>query len=95
MMLMSELEGFITKPCRADISCEFIPKKKMELSLEGVSKKLRDRGILIDLETPFLIMFAVLGKKVTLFKSGKMLIKELRDKDRAREIAQRTLELIK
>ncbi len=92
---MSKLEGFIVKPCRADISCEFIPKRDMNLSLKVVAERLRKQNVLIDLETPFLLMFPVNGKKVTLFKSGKMLIKELREKEKARKIAEATLELIK
>ncbi|HLC36658.1 MAG TPA: hypothetical protein VJK05_03575 [archaeon] len=93
-MAKLELSDFVGQPCKSRVAYEFIPKKKMNLNLEELSKKLENQDVYIEISTPFLLILKLNGQNISLFSSGKMIIKELKEPKKAREIAEKLVEKI-
>ena len=89
-----ELSDFVGKPCKSRVAFEFIPKKRVKLDLEKAAKDLREDGVFIEIETPFLLVLKI-GVPVTLFQSGKILIKETNVEQEARKTALKLVKLLK
>ncbi len=90
-----ELDDFIGKPCKSRVAFEFVPKRKQSLRLETVAERLRTAGVFVEVDTPFIVMLKIEGMSVSLFKSGKILVKQTRDEREARGIASRLAGMIK
>ncbi len=88
-----ELDDFQSKLCGSGNSYEFIPKRKQKLNLESVAKKLCEDA-LIEAETPFVIMMKYNDAKISLFRSGKLIVKNITDAEAAKKIAQKIINLI-
>ncbi|MDO8624583.1 MAG: hypothetical protein Q7R47_00760 [Candidatus Diapherotrites archaeon] len=87
-----ELKDFIVQPCKSRLAFEFIPKHKHELDLVHAAVKLKEAGVGIEVETPFLLMLTAGAHGVSLFKSGKLIVKDTQDKETARGVAQRIID---
>ena len=92
---MIELSGFMGQPCRSRLAYEFVPKKDYKLNLEEVAKSLKENEVFIELDTPYLLMLKISAKNVSLFKSGKIIVKETKDKKIARKIAETLIQKLK
>jgi len=90
-----ELREFIGKPCRSGTSFEFLPKKSQKLDLKKIAEKLRGKNILVEAETPYLIILVLDGKSVSLFQSGKIMVKSTKEEKTASETAKNLIEAIK
>jgi len=88
-----ELDDFKSKLCGSGNSYEFIPKSKQQLDLSSVAKRLSEDA-LIEAETPFVIMMKYSDAKISLFKSGKIIVKNITDQETAKKIAEKIIELI-
>tara|TARA_Y100000310_G_scaffold312012_1_gene358901 strand:- start:549 stop:827 length:279 start_codon:yes stop_codon:yes gene_type:complete len=88
---MIELSNFIGQPCQSRIAYEFLPKKGYKLNLEKTTTKLRENEVFIELESPYLIMLKILGTNVSLFKSGKIIVKNTNEKKEARKVAEKLI----
>jgi len=89
-----ELSDFVGKPCKSRVAFEFIPKKRVKLDLEKAAGELRKEGVFIEIETPYLLVLKI-GVPVTLFQSGKILIKETNVEKDARKTAVKLVKLLK
>jgi len=89
-----ELKDFVGKPCRSMTACEFTPKKKIELNLSLTAQNLREKEIMVEMETPYLLLIKFKGKNISLFKSGKIMVKETHDEKEARDIAEELINKI-
>ena len=89
-----ELSDFTGQPCKSRIAYEFIPKKNYSLDLKKTAEKLKKENVFIEIETPYLIMLKHLGKNVSLFKSGKIIVKSVNEKNDARKIAESLIKKI-
>ncbi|MFH1240593.1 MAG: hypothetical protein V1672_05255 [Candidatus Diapherotrites archaeon] len=87
------LDDFQSKLCGSGHSYEFVPKSKQTLELETVAKKLSEDA-LIEAETPFVIMMKYHDAKISLFKSGKIIVKNIIDAETAKKIAEKIIESI-
>ncbi len=87
-----ELNEFTAKSCMSKTACEFIPKKKETLNLTETAQKLREKEVMIDIETPYLLIIKFKGKNISLFKSGKIIIKETPEEKEGKEIAKELME---
>jgi ArsR family metal-binding transcriptional regulator len=85
---------FASKPCRSSDSFQFVSKKPVSLNLIKISKQLEEKGVFIDFTTEFLLSMKVNNKKVSLFRSGKIIIKEIDNEETAKQIAEKIFELI-
>ena len=92
---MIELSDFTGQPCRSRLAYEFVPKKENKLNLEKIVEKLRKNEVFIELDTPYLLMLKIGGKNVSLFKSGKIIVKETKDKKMAKKIAETLIKKMK
>ena len=90
-----ELSDYIGKVCKGRIAYEFIPKKSQEIDIEQACKKLRERDILVEIETPFLALLRIAGHQLSLFKSGKIMIKDTSDPEESKIAALALLEKLK
>lgn len=85
---------FASKPCRSSDSFQFVSNKSVSLNLIKISKQLESKGIFIDFATEFLLSMKVKNKKVSLFRSGKIIIKEVDNEETAKKIAEKVFSLI-
>ena len=86
-----ELKDFIGQPCKSKSDYEFIPKKSQQLNLNQIASKLKNNGIEIEIETPYLLMLRVDLKSVSFFKSGKIIVKTVFEPEKARKIAEKVI----
>ena len=83
-----QLSDFVGQPCKSRLAYEFIPKRNTTLKLESVAAALRRNGVMVETETPFLLMLRLAGKNCTLFRTGKIIVKETKEMEKAREVAE-------
>ena len=76
MVKYMELEGFIVRPCASRTGYDFLPRRQAEIDLGKASHKLREKGFTIDFETPVFFSAKVGGKSVSVFKSGRISVKD-------------------
>lgn len=88
-----KLSEFVGKPCKSRVAFEFIPKKRVKLEIPKVAEGLRNAGVFIEIETPFLLVLKI-GVPITLFQSGKILVKETNVESEARKTAEKIVRLI-
>ncbi len=88
------LRDFTGQPCKSRLAFEFIPKRKHALALEPIATTLRNNGVNVEVEAPFLLMLHMDGHGVSLFKSGKIIVKDTTEKETARKIAEELVALI-
>lgn len=85
-----DLRDFIVKPCSSRTGYDFFPRRQQKIDLSKASQKLREKGYNIDFETPIFFSAKVGGKSVSVFKSGKISVKDEKNEEEAR-IAARAL----
>jgi len=88
-----ELKDFTGKPCRAKVAYEFLPNKKIKLNLEKL-ENIIEKKFIIEIKSRILLIIKVGDKTVSLFESGKILVRGERDEILAKEIANQIVKLI-
>lgn len=88
-----KIEDFFVTPCRGRLATEFVPKKKESLDMRLIGEILTQNGARIDVQTSMLIVFQVQNVNVSLFKSGKLIVKDV-DETVGRQIAAFLVPLI-
>ena len=88
-----ELKEFTGKPCRAKVAYEFLPNKKMKLKLNEIEENI-EKEFVIEVKSKILLIIKVSDKTVSLFESGKLLVRGEREEGKAREIAKQIVKLI-
>lgn len=89
-----ELKDFIGQPCKSRLAFEFIPRKTHVLDLEKIGETLQKNGVYIETQVPFLLIFRMGGFPVSLFRSGKIMVKQTNDPLEAKKIAQTLIQTI-
>ena len=77
---------YIAKPCRTERAYEVIPEKELNLDLDLVVEKLKNSGYTTVIRTPHI---AIVKKEfeVSLYPSGRILIKKAESREIAEKIA--------
>ena len=88
-----QLSDFTGKPCRSKTAYEFLPNKKMAIDLEKTSTEL-PQGVTVEVKTKVLLMLRVEHCTVSLFPSGKLLVRGEREEEKAKKIAERVLKTV-
>jgi hypothetical protein len=88
-----KLKDFVIDSCKSDKAIAFMPQKKVELPLSELAEKLSESGVSIQAETPFVLIFRFQNASVSLFKSGKLLVKDV-DENEAKGIVETILQII-
>lgn len=81
---------FEIKPCKGTVACSVVPKKDLRLDLNEVAKKIGN----IKVQVPMLIIAEVDKVEVSIYPSGKLLVKSKSQKQ-IEEIANKIYEMIK
>jgi len=89
-----ELSEFIGKPCKSKTAYEFLPKKKLKIDLEKAVEELATIGT-IELHSKILLMANIDNAIISLFASGKILVRGEREEEKAKKIAQKAVSTIK
>lgn len=83
-----QLKDFVVQPCKSRMAFEFLPKKKDSLEIEKVSANLKKSGIEIEVETGFLLVCRLQSHGISVFKSGKIIVKDCENETEARKTAE-------
>ena len=78
----------IIKPCSGKTAFNSVPDKKMEFDLKKIGKKFE-----VITETPYLIVIKIEKTEVTIYPSGKLMIRT-KQKETAEKISKKVYELI-
>ena len=87
------LDDFVWKPCSRGNAYEFFPKKAVKVDMKAAAEALG--GFDIEMESKFLILLTVDGKTVSVFHSGKVMVRGERDEEKARKTAEKVLKRLK
>lgn len=85
-----EIADYTGKPCRTKMAYEFLPKKPLTLNLQKASEELSSIAI-VEIKTKVLLMLKLDYATISLFPSGKLLVRGERDEKKAKEIAKKIL----
>ncbi len=85
-----EIAEYTGKPCRTKMAYEFLPKKQLNLNLEKACEELKTVAT-IEVKTKVLLMLKFDYATISLFPSGKLLVRGERDEEKAKEIARKIL----
>lgn len=83
-----QLKDFVVQPCKSRLAFEFLPKKKESLELGKIADALKRNDLELEVETPFMLIVLLNKKQITVFKSGKILVKETETEQEARKTAE-------
>ncbi len=86
------LDDFTGKPCNRGTAYEFFPKKPIKLDMEKILKNLDEFEI--QMRSKFLILISIEDKTVSIFHSGKIMVRGEKNETNARKIAEKILEKI-
>ena len=89
-----ELAEFTGKPCRSKMAYEFIPKKKVNIDLGTASLEL-SKIATIEVTTKVLLMVKLDSKTISLFPSGKLLVRGEREEEKAKILAEKLVKSLK
>jgi len=89
-----DVADFTGKPCRSKMAYEFLPNKKVNIDLESAAVEVLKAGS-VEVRTKVLLMIKVENCTVSLFPSGKLLVRGEREEEKAKQIAKKTLATLK
>lgn len=85
---------FQGKLCDSNLSYEFFPRSPMKLPLKKLGEEMRDVGQVFDIRTEFVLVFPLKGVKVSLYPSGKVLVKNVNEEEKAKDVMKALLTLL-
>jgi len=85
-----ELDDFTPKPCRTKMAYEFLPKHTITINLEKASEEI-SKIATIEVKTKVLLMIKLDFCTISLFPSGKLLVRGEREESKAKEIAKKVI----
>lgn len=80
--------------CRGRTGYEFIPKRRNALDLGALAGRLEACNIAVEANTPHLLIVKVNGTGVSVFASGKLIVKDIESKEGAEKIAMQLIRII-
>lgn len=89
-----EIAEYTGKPCRTKMAYEFLPKKQITINLEKACEEIKDTAT-IEVKTKVLLMLKLNYATISLFPSGKLLVRGERDEEKAKELARKILSTLK
>jgi len=89
-----KLSDFTGRPCKSRTAYEFLPNKKTLVDLTKAAGELQ-KEYYIEIQTKVLLMIKVDSATVSLFPSGKILVRGEREEAKAREIAEKVVKYLK
>jgi len=90
-----QVNDFLIEGCSSSVALEAIPKKSFSFDLKAIAEKLESNGINLEINTPVVLIFNFNGFPVSLYKHGKIIIKNIQEEEKFKELLKKLLELIK
>lgn len=84
----------LSSPCRGSNTFDAVPEGEVELTPERMSSILENRGFKIKMKSDILVIGTQGDVEVALYRRGKLIIKNAKEKSDAENIAQRIFELM-
>lgn len=78
---------YVAKPCKSDNAFEIMPEKQMKIDTEKVAEAATKIGYEILIKTPHVCILKK-GREVSIFASGRVIVKETKEEDEATKIAE-------
>jgi hypothetical protein len=72
--------------CESNLSYEFFPHHPLHLPLLALAREMEKGGRSFDIKTEFVLVFRIKGIKVSLYPSGKILVKNMNVESEAHSI---------
>jgi TATA-box binding protein (TBP) (component of TFIID and TFIIIB) len=94
MIFLVELSDYTGKPCQSKTAYEFIPKKQIKLNLEIAKKELTPHTT-IEVASKVLLIMKISGHTVSLFPSGKIIVRGEKNEEVARSTATELVKYLK
>lgn len=69
--------------CDSGLSYEFVPTKTLKLPLAKIGKELQSQPVFMEISTSFIITLKMEDVKMSLYPSGKVLVKHVSSKSEA------------
>jgi ArsR family metal-binding transcriptional regulator len=85
---------FQGKLCDSNLSYEFFPRTPLRLPLKKVGEEMHANGQTFDIRTEFVLVFPIQGVKVSLYPSGKVLVKNVNEEEKAKGVMKALLTLL-
>lgn len=85
-----QIAEYTGKPCRTKMAYEFLPKKQVTLNLDKACDEINSIAT-IEVKTKVLLMIKLENATISLFPSGKLLVRGERDEEKAKELAKKIL----
>lgn len=82
-----QLSDYTGKPCQSKMAYEFIPNKKINIDLEKAKKELEEKAK-IEISSKVLLIIKISEHTVSLFPSGKIIVRGEKNEENARKVAQ-------
>jgi len=89
-----ELDDYTGKPCRNKMAYEFLPKKPLKIDLTIAQKEILGVAS-IEISSKVLLMARIEDKTISLFPSGKLLVRGEREEEKAKRIAEKLVKTLK
>jgi ArsR family metal-binding transcriptional regulator len=87
---MFDLKDFVSKLCSSRTGYDFLPKQQLTLNLEDIAAFLRKETTFhVEAETPQVLLLEIDSVSTSLFKSGKILVKDIKEEAEAKKIAEK------
>ncbi|MFH0969947.1 MAG: hypothetical protein V1776_00590 [Candidatus Diapherotrites archaeon] len=80
--------------CDSNLSYEFIPKEETRFPLKKTGNEIKENGHPLDILTEFVLVLRVQGISVSIYPSGKILVKNVPIETEAQTIFLATLKLL-
>ncbi|MEK6820782.1 MAG: hypothetical protein AABY11_00080 [archaeon] len=65
------------KLCDSNLSYEYTPRELLDWNLKKVGDELKKVGVRIDIHTEFVLVLQISGVAISIYPSGKILIKNV------------------
>ena len=77
--------------CDSGLSYEFVPAHALELALQKIGEELHAQKLFVEIVTPFIVTLRMEDVKMSLYPSGKILVKHVSAKKEAERRFKRLL----
>jgi len=89
-----ELSDYTGKPCRNKMAYEFLPKKDLHVDLVIAEREI-SMVATIEMSSKVLIMARMENTTISLFPSGKLLVRGEREEEKAKKVAENLVKALK
>jgi ArsR family metal-binding transcriptional regulator len=89
-----DLAEFTQKPCRSKLAYEFLPNKKVLINLEKACEELASVAE-IEVKTKVLLIIKTENCTISIFPSGKILVRGEKEEEKAKKIAEKLVKTLK